>query len=64
MDCAAGPAWLLYAVPVVSLLFAFLAALFAILAWLRMAAQIDLAKKQIAQQDKAIDLATKTLMRL
>ena len=54
-----SPAWLVYDVPVVSSLFAFIAALFAVLSWLRMASQIDLAKRQIAQQDKAIDLAIK-----
>ncbi len=53
------PAWLVYGLPVLSVLLAFVAALFALLAWLRMARQIDLAEKQIAQQDKAIDLATK-----
>jgi hypothetical protein len=52
-------AWLTYGVPMASLLFAILAALFALLSWLRMQKQIDLALRQIEQQDKAIELASR-----
>lgn len=53
------PDWLAYDVPIASVLLAFVAALFAILGWLRMQRQIDLANKQIAQQDRAIALSIK-----